>query len=838
MNTYHLYLDESGKFDKTQQHCLIGGFLCKGEAFEKEEAKKILSDVRNSFSEDAAFKRILDEGKRLTELKQERFKIREKLHNENVSYNERKRLCKQRDALSNQIESIEVDYIFEHCSENSRTPERWRRQKQILERFEAKLEEARSETRFVVFTAPKDKFYIDVNTTYLTVMSLGLMRLYNALQKENGGIPVDLYIHTAARKNTLVKGEDEDEDQEAQLERKEQLANTPLPADKDEDGNVPHNLTLGQYQAQLQNCAFLRGGYSLLRIKEFRNMLSTIEILEDDFGTANPFTVFCDYICNSYYVSMYQHDQGFKAHFSSLGKRVLTYKIFENSDLKTSDFSIDLLRQTHDWGSGLIELISRNFPKESTARFFTQMNADARYNQLACVDAVVLYLKPFVANRENMSEWCDRIYSAIKQCEEMDKDAHHILACHLYLYLDALYTHLGKGQEAKRACELFLENVASVRDTDQCAKLMLIFGNREIVTATDGFAYELGTTYFNHLRQYWNDYETISNYLIDGIAGIWKKEKDFRKIKPALSEYGKTMGSYVQLITHVLHSEQVSEKWSKAREEGVQLIQELPGLFTTAPDLSRSYQNICRLQAEIAFGARDENEKLEFYRQAVASLRTAVEYEMSQPANENESNFEMDCRKIIGYTGTFGKEDAFVYLHYTALMHRMLLDYCDRARKFGLMMWETAMGDLNPESRDFASFLKSPYPGCIMLWHLASSAAYAKAHGSEVIFDLKLANDLLQGASMVLAGEQATRIAMAIGIGAEQIALMKKGLLPKSSGKKDEMARAFKNLTNRYKFFQHEQKGRVDDPFAGCFQNLTVDKAAEVFMDIARRIAY
>lgn len=322
----------------------------------------------------------------------------------------------------------------------------------------------------------------------------------------------------------------------------------------------------------------------------------------------------------------------------------------------------------------------------------------------------------------------------------------------------------------------------------------------------DSFRYDCGQTQFEYLKDYWDNYSVISDDLFKAFSG--------NEIAGKYSQYGKDIGSYLQLLTHMMHIVSAEEK-EHLFQEAISYKDRMLGSFVGEGDLSRAHQNLADLYAEHGD-----------YEEAVQELLLAVD--------KNQENAELStaekCDIILNATGTFGEQDdyrkKFIFSHYALIMNRALISESELSPENSGLIMATALKsrrDFNIAS--YADYYRDEsYPIPVILWHLASSFAR-----SGLIPEKKrdaLISMFNRGINL-MRDRQVTFSAIAIAMQAEKIGLALQGLLPIPE---KMLAREKENLLAAYSRFK---EGDHADPFEECFETGNADYKA-----IYGRIAY
>ncbi len=717
---YDLYLDESGKFDSSKERKLIGGFLLprKKADYSEQNALKMFYVIRNTALEKAKQKGLLND---------EALKNGERKHYKSPDF----------DASSDW-------YIFDHCCENNydrreNCLDRAPIQKFVLREFVKQITDRGG--RVVLFEDRQRISKIDDNTTYLSCFALGLMRLYIVLKKEQSAEEVRVFVHSASRRNNTLIEEKRNE--------------TVSPCGSSEK-TIPGEL----YINQVKNCVFLNGGAVLLEDKNFVRCLESTEIIRDIRNgmlfEPHPATILADYICNSAKSLM---DGGTKYTEEDLGSSKIRISVFKDK-LDFGEFTLDDIERSHLWDRALIRLISEDFPDEQeTKRVFERMNADKRYNQLLCVNSIVNYVYPFVENRENMEEIAARLLRIIDIFKgKMAETAYEELKANLLIYLDALYTHLGDNEKAVQTVKEFIASVSGIPEAERRNALLIKYFNREIVSSTDEFDYARGRIYFEMIKKYYLTFKESGDELMMGfLEQIIGEETDMdRYLYATVSEYGKAIGSYMQLLAHELRSEEKSES---KEDEAEEILRIADSEFVTQRDKARCAQNKCDLYIA-----------LKKFKEALDELYYSACGETS------DGTWEEKCGKLAERFRESGKTDHYLLYHYVQLMHA-LTDYeMGLYAEMGTTMLSALIGNDTPDmvKKRMDEFTGNIYPGACIIRHFAVSLA--RLGGKYV----ETAKDLLQTAENMLDADQAHYTFAAIRLAVHTERLLLTGSKPAS----------------------------------------------------------
>lgn len=671
--SFDLYLDESGSFESAGEHTLIGGVIIPHSS--NPSLKQMLSwetDIRSRISQSGIFDT-------------EALNMGDEWHS----------FLRKSDPLKRRLNPDEEDrlkkfnskkhYTFNHCSENFfirknekvSVPGRWEAQGWVLKEYLKKVQKLGGFP--VVFDNPNGIYHIDSNTTYMAIFASGIVQLYHNLMQRFPGQEIVLYIHTAARLNVTKKSEPE----------KYRISPT---------AGKEANLERSLYLNHIKNFVFLNGGSDLLDLKGFQESINSFDILLDfeanDKKTPNPATVICDYVCNCFFTD--NENRNYRATFKN--SDLLVIQAFGKApDL--SDAAIQRLAEQHDWFSFLKILISRSFPQKETKEFFVRMKSDQTYNQITCVNSLVDYLYPFVNGREDMDTMEERLKLIIDKCDEFDNNAYLFLKANLLIYIHTLQTHMGKDvSDAKKE---FVSCIKGIHDIEQRDSLLTLYCNRQIVTETDCFEFAKGEDWFEAIKIFLEKSIANSNELLSWFSML----SDDEMTGCRSLQYGKILGSYVQLLTkeiRQLTGEQRENKQEAAIAASNLALEHLAG----KSELSRAHQNACDLYSEIS------------------QFDLAMDHLYNSLFNTKCSDFYNQAEKVLTVTGHYGEKNMFAYLHYVSMMHR-----CFRTgNQYGEKMLALILKDsINIEKVNH--LISDPHPQAVILWHLASSLAYQAGHG-------------------------------------------------------------------------------------------------------------
>lgn len=760
---WDLYLDESGSFTNRGEHTLIGGVLIPHDSHPDN----------NMF---ILWQREIRKALCLTgEYTQEQLAAGDEWHQLKVMGGKQNRF--RQEAQKNRFEALsaQTKYVFEHCCENKTSPKRWRVQHYVLGEYLKRLRSIGG--RIVVFDNPRGYYHIDSNSTFMTIFANGILRLYNQLHTQDLAGETVVYIHAASRLNVT------------RVYEPDLYEVSPLPGNE-------NNLNMQLYINQIKNCVFLNGGHTLLELEPFQKTMNCFELIKD-LRTANgkyphPATVVCDYVCNSC-LSMDKHIR-FKEFFSANDTMILD--VFDGP-LSSDDYADDVAAQNHDWGHQLKNLVSCSFPAIRTTSFFERMEKETHYDQSLCVNALVDYLYSFVDNRENMLDWIDRIKLIIEKTTRLSHPAYLELKANMLIYLQTLYTHLGLVKEVQRTAQEFVNCASEITDADKRNKLLVLYCNRQIVSSTDTFRYQEGERYFEVLREYFDrTMECSENILLDFI------EMEGLKILPdtKIEQYGRCIGSYIQLLTKHLRTAE-GDEYAVLKQKALSVTEVAFKHFSKKKDIVFCHQNLCDLYTELGE-----------YDKAMEHLCAAV-------TEEIPADFTEQARKVIDMVGHYST--GFVYLHYVNVMHRCFVKKDPRGK-----ILLDCITSQRPTREELDALKQRAHPEGLICWHLAASLAEDERFNST-------AKELFEAAIQNMMNSEAILRTIGIAIRAEELLLAMDHKLPGSEDFWNTIRKHY--LMDGYR--SYAQNINVD-PFKQAFNTIRKNGERETLRKIADMIAY
>jgi len=756
---FELYLDESGSFVRQGEHTLIGGVLIPHKrnpsaktfrAWEKE--------IRSAISESGVYD-------------QQDLAAGDEWHDLYIRSGRKPGLSAKDSQRFAELEKTKR-YVFAHCRENERTPARWIAQGWVLREYLKRVNEIEGVP--VIFDNPEGVYYIDSNTTFMSIFAGGVVKLYDGLMKRFPKEEIILNIHAASRLNVTRKFE------------KEQYDISPLAG---EEANLERSL----YINQISNYVFLNGGYELLGLDGFKKSMESFDILQDTFEGGkqlpNPSTVICDYICNCVWADTPLRN------YTEIMKEygLLQIQAFgENPDLTES--RIDRMIQDHDWLSFLKNLISRGFPEKETEQFFTMMKQD-RYDQQLCVNGLVDFLFSVVNNPETMPLWISRLDQIMERCKAFSPESYESLKASLLIYKQSLQTYLGRDStETQRAFAQYVRQIQPVEKRDH---LLLQYCNRRMATETDCFHYDQAREWFGIVRHYTENQLKNSEELINRFPAPGGGEE----ASAQSAQYGKALSSYIQMLTKEYRNASPDRKTElrKQADEAIRLVfAHLPG-----KDF-RAHQHICDFYAE------------------TGDYDTAMKHLALSIAEDGEGNtFESRAAAVLEKCGRLGELVKRAYLRYVSMMHRCFRSGDPHGETMLRLILAGPVG-----MDDLKHLVGNPYPDAVILWHLAGSLAQLPEEGktTQRLFDCAVR-------ALMNRGELFRTISMAVR--AEMLALGLEQKIPENQTSWPERAEHYFQKS----FPLYLQAVRYS-PFPAIPEDLPQADRAAFLYQLADRVVY
>lgn len=587
MKRWHLYLDESGTFNalkddgKTAEYNLVGGFMLPENGVRVESHKPLVNDWVNEVVDEAR-ETFQDAG----------------------------------------------DYDFKHCCENKgKWADRKRIQPFLLERYRQRILDQQG--RIIIFDGGRNLEDVDNTSTFLSVLSKGIIRLYHALEAEEPDNEVELIAHCARR---TPHGNER---------------TTPIQKE--------------EYQREMKHIAFLLCEYPHRPDDQnpFYRTVDTIDIMPNwENHVENPLTSVCDCLCNTYqHVQLYGvKDSGWgKVYKATYGtKRCMIFDTTQSANIEEGDMK----RMEHNraYVPMLIRLLNRKNPDPTLVKaYFDRLNGAMEFEQRSFVKELVERL-----NVETQSYYRNVFADVARQIERIIEmvDEHmtnRILVTELlanaYLFLLTMDTHRGDDAAALDHMEDFRRTVADVQDHETAGKLWEIYHNRLLVFQTDRFEFAEVEEGFARLTKYWKN--QFDRDLIFGMT------------QSTSVQYGREIGSYLQMMRFKLrHSKLNGGKdfdilRDLAREYAAEGERHLRG-----DDLSRLHQTMCDVEAEIG------DYKVAFehlYAAAMLRKRDGRRLVCAAPFHGQAIN------AILGVAWSDHMEDPFIYYRLVRLMNELAI---------------------------------------------------------------------------------------------------------------------------------------------------------------------
>ena len=729
---WELFVDESGSF-KAKEPCVVGGFLCPAgtvtEQITEEWKKEILS---------------------MPEIQKLQYPT----------------------------------WIYDHCCENndkSESKSRWKIQVAVLKEYKRKITSLGGS--FILMTCPKRYYNQDNTTNFLSVFAKGLMMLYEYLKQ--AGTLDSLKVHAAQRTdNTYLD-----------YQELEEVSPTT-------DGPGSTYICGKRYQNQILNLAFLHGGSQLINDPVFLEMVKNIEIIPDRYaeninrtgnyilkqdgkyhklpdnqlGTGNydrlshPLTVPADYICNSfqqktvnpYSPVLHQLNEIYMAseHIIILP----TEQPFLPTSLFPNGFTVT--------GDVLMSLFSSAYPSQDASRFIRVFNKCPVDQQHSVIQSMVDALRPYIRDSIDFYPYITRLQAGIDFASQItDPEIRNFFIANFLLYQRSLYTHLGDHENVKRTNSLFELALQSMDDGDDIDRLHDIAGNQTIVDYTDEFRYDDALLIFMEAEDYWNNRIRLS-----------------RKKEPCYPLWGKTIGSYLQLLTHQLHRETNPVRRSEYWEDFLKIQPQACHHLDNAFDLSRYHQNVCDLYAENGS-----------WNKAFDHLYQAV---LEQNVSDSQLTVR-DAEKVVNALIAGNQVlplQAYKLQHYVRLLSAIYLKEPDSSEA------ETLLSPLLQEMTEAAVHtISQSHPRTQIMWKYASTLA---SRVTSTIQERDFASRLFSMCHKELTDmNQPIFHAIAVGVCAELAWHINKGHL------KRDLGHALKSLNKSYKDFLLTKPSGMLDPF-------------------------
>ena len=732
MKRWELFVDESGDFEPGK-HCLIGGILCPegtlSEATTLAWKHEILQDPQVQ-------KAIAAYG----------------------------------------------PWTFDHCCENhvsnrTKSLQRNEIQKIVVEAYSGKVESIGG--KLVIFDNPSGVFNVDNTTNFLTVLAKGLMMLFYDLRGEMAS----LKVRFAERRNNTRQ------------DHSEQVAASPTRVLAEGQSDSATILPV-QYDNVLRHLAFLHGGQRLLESKEFSDMLASIRVIGDMFvqveengafirqngqfrfvgegGTydkrPNPLTVPCDYICNTFIDA--------KRAAATTGVYDETHCLMYRVDQPMlNDPEEDMLLDSMSV-EDMLYLISTDFPEPVTAQFFRRMNEAEAETQRGMIDAVLRQIRLQVMEHKCMPLLASRLERTAEVAQNIDHEGlRDYFVANLLLFQRSLYTHLGNVPRVMALHAQAREVIDRLTDDADRDLLMDIEDNQSIVQLTDMFCYETAMEVFVEAEEYWK--------------GRLKVRRRHKEAAPVYPQYGKLVGSGLQLLRHRIHaSQQPDDREYYYLEAASRFEDYLHHLSHRLEDLSRAHQTISDIEAEMGH-----------FDAAICHLYLAYHcYEGTEPEeNEVIPEYVEIASSFMLYARREYANSAFLFLHFVRTLSLMIAA--------GEASAETLIKPLLPLlNATWASQIVSIHARTQVQWRTASVLASHKGSTQE---ERQLAGKLFDAAAKTLLRQSDAPIlsAIAVGIRAEQLSHILAGRI---AGNKATTYRALLDAYNQFRALKSEN---ARDPF-------------------------
>lgn len=724
---WDLFVDESGKFNK-DEHCLVGGFICPQGTISVSNINKWKDEIQA-----------------IPEIQQ----------------------------LMTEFGS----WIYDHCSENKvdtleKRSLRKTLQLRIMQEYAKRIKEKGG--KLIIFDNPGGSFNVDNTTNFLTVLAKGLMMLYYDLQDGNSSI--NLYF--ASRMNVLYRDHPEE---------------IPVSPTRVMEPGLWDDKTIldVQYKAQIRNLAFLQGGQWLLSDEKFSSMIENIKIMNDILDSspnrkskyrANPFTVPCDYICNTFFSrSGMKQDQ--LTIWNQLYQSLDCFYYPTDKPLQPGFNGLPSWNDDSDNSTALFSLISLDFPEPATSAFLRGFNSASVDTQKNAIQFTIRELYKKVDCQKAMGLLAERLGHTIETASQIrNAEIRNEFIANLLLYQKSLYTHLGDQRKMESITTQFHSVVESIQNDAVRDELLYIADNRRLVDLTDCFNYEMALQEFADIKQDWMNVMSSRN----------SRHNSASRTNPKYPAYGKTVGSYLQLLRHLIHQSNADDK-ELYYDEAVGYYDIYRHHLLDCTDIIRCHETISDLEAE-----------MEHFQAAFDRLFQAAALE-ENPDVEVQADFPItaeNAARIITEAGFGGEKHPYLMQHYVRLLSMIFL--ADEESPEGEAMLSPLLPHL---SIAFGDQINSPHPRTQMQWKIASALAARKASTKQ---EKQLASTLFSKAAQTLLGqEKPVFSAIAVGVLAEQMLHIQKGRIPGNA------SIAYKMLQKAYLSFQSQKTENEKNPFTG-----------------------
>lgn len=675
----------------------------------------------------------------------------------------------------------DVHWFYDHCKVNTYSTKRKQRVRSEIQYLVVKEYMDRIKKlggKLVIFDNPSGIYNTDNTTNFLTILAKGLMALYYDWPEKN---PV-IRLHFASRMNVTY------------CKEKDDLPTSPTrviePELEDDVVIIP-----SQYVAQIRNLAFLQAGQTLLENETFSAMLDGIDILKDTFYTdeegkkqqiANPLTIPCDYICNTL-IKADSYSDEYQNRIKKLYRQTDT--LIYNTDRPLSHAPQELLNWESDGNNGriLMRLISTNFPEPATSRFLRFFNAATVHEQKTDIAFVIKALYSKVARQETMEELAERLGRAIRICDQMENEQIRLeLVANLLLYQESLYTHLGNQKQVSLLQTQFKDAIDKIEDDTVRDELIDISDNRRLVNLTDKFDYDTATSEFENIERYWNQ----------AIEARQRRHRTATE-SPKYPIFGKTIGSYLQVLRHEIHQAAPEDKelyYSEAKDR----FQQARDHLIDNEDISRFHQTACDIEAEMGHYQAAYNHLF---------LAATIEQRDNDGLTDDVPISSQSANDILKVSGYGGEKYPFLLQHYVRLLSLMYMS--DSASKDAETILQPLISHINIQ---YGEEIRNPHPRTQIQWKTASALAF-RANSSEKQHQLS-AILFSKAVSALKQEKQAVFMAIAVGVLAEEAWHIAMNHVP---GDASEIISQMKQL---YQHYVSSLPSDKKDPFDKAFMKL------------------
>lgn len=544
---YHLYVDESGTFNREQNTVsFIGGFLLP-----ERKSVNPRNLCRDWWEE---------ETKEL-----------------NSIYGE---------ALS--------DYKLDHCSENRRHPHRRDIQLHVLDRVGKKLIAAGG--KVVLFHNTDSGFAgLDNTNFFLTILAKGLFFLLLHLKNEDKTGNPELIVHAAVRRDETLnaqirhiketEGVDDEEALSRALRNPEIAVSPTQTADAHMEANKMCYILREQYNAQIKNnITLINSGFYQEDCVQF--MLKNIEIVHGN----PPSVIICDYLCNTYFQGLrntsLQADEVFRRTYVS--ENCLIYDICMNR-VEPVLFQEN---QKPNFTAAFLALLKLNMPSVQTVDFFKRL-------EVATVDEQDQFVLGFNHAIQEI------IYNEHRDCLLLTQQLNHLvklfrshlgnnalcarIEANLQMFLYALYNHTANVRALGTTEAALKTALRQMKNAEERRELMIMLLNRKIVFCTDNLDYDAADQAYEKIKDVFAARQMADEMLLDDTEDVKNPQ------------FGRASGSYLGLQRQLLRQASTSDREDIYQTKVLTAMKVCMENFSTPEDMSRLHQNMAWVDTEAGY---------------------------------------------------------------------------------------------------------------------------------------------------------------------------------------------------------------------------------------------